>query len=178
MRLERLIVLAALCLAQPAWAALATTWEQDFDDETKEWKEIESQLPRVPQGKELVLMDMGPYSRYHFYIDPPSVSLGTDGVVRYTAVIKTAGGALNVTFEGMRCETRELKLYATGRSDGTWSRARNTKWERITRYAKPYHFNLYREYFCTSHSRPTPPKVAIDALRRGIGLGNPNPTLD
>jgi hypothetical protein len=167
----------ALVIAQPAWGALATTWEQDFDDDLKEWKEIEAQLPRVPQGKELVLMDMGPRTTHHFYIDPPSVTVGEDGVVRYTAVIKTSGGALNVTFEGMRCKTRELKIYATGRRDGTWVRAPNTKWQRIERHVKPYHFNLFREYFCTSPGRPTPPKQALDAMRRGVGLDT-NVTFD
>lgn len=171
MRFRWLLALAALWIAQPAFAALATTWEQDFDDDTKEWKEIEAQLPRVPQGKELVLMDMGPNTSHHFYVDPPSLSVGADGVVRYTAVIKTSGGALNVTFEGMRCETGEVKIYATGRRDGTWTRARNAQWERIHRHARPYHFNLYREYFCTARSRPTPPKQALEAMRRGVGLG-------
>ena len=30
----------------------------------------------------------------------------TDGVVRYTLVTRTAGGATNVTYEGIRCEGR------------------------------------------------------------------------
>jgi hypothetical protein len=171
MRVRWLAALGAFLVAQSAWGALATTREIDFDDQTREWKEIEERLPRVPVGKELVRLNMGPLSDHHFYVDPPSVSVGLDGVVRYTAVIKTQGGALNVTFEGMRCETRELKIYAIGQRDGKWTRARNTDWQRIERHSKPYHFTLYREYFCPSVAIPTPAKRALEALRRGVGLG-------
>ena len=169
MRLRWLAALAAFLCAQSVWAALATTWEMDFDEEKKTWKELEAQLPAYPKG-ELVLMDMGA-SPHKFYVDPASVSLSVDGVMRYTAVVKTAGGAVNVTFEGMRCETRELKIYATGHRDGTWSRARISQWERMQRHTKPYQYTLYREYFCPSHTLPTPPKQALAAMRRGQPLG-------
>ena len=168
--------LAAFFIAQPAWAALGTTWEADFDDDSKEWKELAAQLPRSPIGKELVHLNMGAAGRHRFYVDPPSLSVGQDGVVRYTAVVKAEGGALNVTFEGIRCETRELKIYAIGRNDGTWMRARNPKWDRIQRHTKPYHFTLYREYLCPSHTQPTPPKQALDAMRRGVGLASSTAT--
>ena len=93
--------------------------------------------------------------------------------MRYTTVIKTAGGATNVTFEGMRCETREGKLYALGRGDGSWVRARDPKWQRILlRDLTPHRYVLYREYFCPSPAMPTAPKIAIDALRRGVGLAS------
>lgn len=169
MQVRWLAALGAFLMAQTAWGA-APTREIDFDDKTREWKEIEEQLPRVPVGKELVRLNMGPFSEHHFYVDPLSLVVGVDGVVRYTAVIKTQGGALNVTFEGMRCDTRELKIYAIGQRDGKWTRARNTDWQRIEGHTKPYHFTLYREYFCPSPAVPTPPKRALEALRRGVGL--------
>ena len=175
MRLERLLLAAAILFAPPAFAAMATEWEMDFDENSKSWKEIQAQIPPYPKGDNLVLVEAGSETSHKFYVDPASVSVGTDGVVRYTTVIKTRGGATNVAFEGMRCETREGKLYALGRSDGTWVRARNPKWERIMlRDLKPHHWMHYREYFCPSPSRPTPPKVAVEALRRGVGLATSN----
>ena len=167
-----LAALAAFFIAQPACAALATTWELDFDDDSKTWKELEAQLPSYPKEGALVLLNMGVASPHRFYVDPASVSLGVDGVVRYTAVVKAWGGALNATFEGIRSETRELKLYALGHSNGSWVRARKPQWERMQRHTKPYQFTLYREYFCPSRTQPTPPKQAMDAMRRGVGLGS------
>ena len=170
MRVEWLLLIVSLLAAMPAHAALATRFEADFDEEIKSWKEIQSQLPPYPQSKDLVLMEGGRAGSHNFYVDTTSISLGEDGVTRYTAVLKASGGATNVTFEGIRCETREHKLYAVGRADGTWVRARNPKWERIVSYTKPYQLMLYREFFCPAPNRPTPPRQAADALKRGVGL--------
>jgi hypothetical protein len=103
-----------------------------------------------------------------------SISRGEDGVMRYTAVIKAAGGASNVTFEGMRCETREHKVYALGRSDGTWVRARDPKWSRVVyRENTPHQSMLFRDYFCFSRYDLPPVKDVVRALKRGEPL---NPT--
>jgi hypothetical protein len=56
-------------------------------------------------------------------------------VVRYTVVVKSPAGAETVSFEGMRCESGERKLYAFGRADGQgggeWSRNRYARWDVI-----------------------------------------------
>ena len=181
LQLKRLLWLAALLVSPAAFGALATEWagwEYDFDEEQKSWKEIQAQIPAFPKEQNLILLEAGSETAHRFYVDAASVSVGADGVVRYTTVIKTTGGARNVTFEGMRCETREGKLYALGRTDGTWSRARNPRWQRIVlRDLTPHHYVLYREYFCPSPARATAPKLAVEALRRGVGLAT-SPLLD
>jgi hypothetical protein len=171
MRVECVLLIAACIAASPARAAVADGFEADFDEETKSWKEIQAQLPPYPQSKNLVLVEGGRAGSHNFYVDTASLSLGADGVMRYTAVLKAAGGATNVTFEGIRCETREHKLYALGHADGTWARARDPKWQRVVGHTKPYQWLLYREFFCPNPIRPTPAKQAADALRRGVGLG-------
>jgi hypothetical protein len=170
MRAECLLLTALLLAARPAHAAQSSGFEADFDEEIKSWKEVQAQLPPYPQPKDLVLMEGGRPGSHNFYVDTTSISLGADGVTRYAAVLKASGGATNVSFEGIRCETREHKLYALGHADGTWARARNPKWERMTSYTKPYQWMLYREFFCPTPNRPTPPKQAAAALKRGVGL--------
>lgn len=172
MRLEVITAFVVFCLTAQAHAQWRG-WDTDFDEETKSWNEMQAQIPPYPKAQNLILLEAGGATSHKFYVDAASVSLGEDGVVRYTTVVKTAGGATNVAFEGMRCETREGKLYALGHSDGTWARARDPKWHRIVlRDLKPHHYVLYREYFCPSPARPTPPKVAVEALRRGVGLAS------
>ena len=167
------VVLCGGCAAQRAqWAG----WEAAFDEETKSWKEIQAQIPSYPQAQNLVLVEGGRPGTHNFYIDTASVTLGEDGVMRYTALLKAAGGATNVTFEGIRCETREHKLYAIGHNDGTWVRARDPKWQRVVRDRTPYQWMLYREFFCPSRT-PTPAKQVVDALRRGVGLAQ-SPATD
>jgi hypothetical protein len=132
--------------AQAQWRA----WDAEFDADTKPWQEIESKIPSYPKPENLVPFDAGAASPHRFYIDAPSLSVGEDGVVRYTLVIKAGGGATNVTFEGMRCELRQQKYYATGRADGSWARARNPQWRRIDRPdIDRHHGALYADVLCS-----------------------------
>jgi hypothetical protein len=173
MRLERLarVLGAALLVVVVPAAAQWREWENEFDEETKGWREIQAQLPPHPKPENLARVKTGSASGHEFYVDTASVSLGEDQVVRYTAVVKTSGGATNIFFEGMRCETREEKLYAVGRSDGRWARARDSKWQRVVlRDLVPYRHTLYHDFFCANGVLPTPVRLAIDALKRGYGF--------
>jgi hypothetical protein len=94
--------------------------------------------------------------------------VGKDGVVRYTLVVKTAGGATNVSREGLHCDTLEYRFYATGRSDGTWIKARSENWLPVDNHSpNRYHAALSRDYFCPSGV----PLVDADEGRRALRLG-------
>jgi hypothetical protein len=162
------VLLAAASLpAIGQWAG----WDYDFDEEKKTWKEIQAQIPPYPRPENLVALEVGPSLGHRFYVDAASISRGEDGVMRYTAVIKAAGGASNVTFEGMRCETREHKVYALGRNDGTWVRARDPKWTRVAyRERAPHQETLFRDYLCPSRFDLPAPKDVVTALKRGEPL--------
>jgi len=88
-------------------------------------------------------------------------------VVRYTLVARSPQGAESIAFEGMRCATREVRGYATGRADGSWSR-RDTPWRRITpRQVQRWHDALAAEYFCPGELQIRSAAEGVDALRRG-----------
>ena len=79
-----------------------------------------------------------------FSFDGSTLSIGRDGVVRYVLVIEAAGAGKKRHFEGLRCQTRERRLYASGRLDGTWSRSRNDEWKRLQSLAaNRHHAALY-----------------------------------
>ena len=166
MRVRALIGLIAFAVVPRVASAQWAGWDSEFDEEKKSWKEMEAKIPSYPSPKNLLHLEAGT-GGHRVYIDANSVSLGEDGVMRYTTVVKTSGGATNVSFEGMRCETREQKTYALGHSDGSWARARDPKWKRIElRENLPYHYVLYREYFCPSKARPPTAREAVDALKQ------------
>lgn len=162
----RLLLIAA-CLMPLTAIAQWRDFEADFDEGRKAWKEIEAQIPAYPRPENLILFETAP-AGHQFYVDAPSVSVGDDGVVRYTLFVKTAGGAINVSFEGIRCETREQKYYAVGRRDGTWMRARDPVWKRIEvrEFNRP-HQVLYADYFCDGKAPVANTRAAVDALRYG-----------
>jgi len=88
-------------------------------------------------------------TRNKFFVDAESISVGADKVVRYIVVVEAAGGAKNVSFEGMRCESGERRLYAYGHPDGTWSKARSAGWESIKfRSLLSYQKALFEDHFC------------------------------
>ena len=89
-------------------------------------------------------------------------------MVRYTLVIRGSGGAENVSYEGIRCETAERKLYAIGRNGSEWVRSRNDAWQVIAENAlNRQHAVLFKEYFCPpGEVRPGLDQI-VRSLRRG-----------
>lgn len=146
-------------------------WDYDFDQEKKSWAEIQARIPAYPKQDSLVEFEAGAASSNHFFIDANSISVGGDGVVRYTLVIRTAGGATNVTFEGIRCATREQKYYAIGRNDGTWARTRNPQWRRIEyKEIDRHHGVLAADVLCHGKFTVKDAKEALELLKQGPGF--------
>lgn len=159
--------------------ASAGDWGQ-FDsefEEAKPWNEIEAQLPGPPKPENLLRIDVGPATRHQYFVDTTSVSSSSDGVVRYSLVVKSTGGAQTVNFEGMRCESGEWKLYAFGRPDGTWVRNKYARWSIIKdRETAGYHRELYYHYFCTVDGVGDM-KVIEKAFRQGGVRRGENPSF-
>lgn len=144
---KRLGWMLLLC-ATPAMAEFS--FDYDFDANKKPWQEIQAKLPPAPKDGDLVPIALDPPSPHFYAVDRTSVSVGDDGVVRYVMLIKTAGGARNVSYEGMRCDTVEQKIYAFGRADGQWSRNQYAEWRPIQfREQNGYQAALFQRYFCT-----------------------------
>ena len=139
---------------------------QDLDTEKKQWREIEAELPAYPKAENLVPFGGGPASTHRFFVDAPSLSIGADGVVRYTLVIKSSGGAMNVTHEGIRCDERQQKTYAIGQPQGAWTRARDPQWRYIEyRAFNNHHRLLHNEYLCLDRQPVKTPQEIVKRLR-------------
>ena len=149
-------------------AAFAAPEAEDDEREVKNWQEAPVDMPAAPQPANLLSFYVSASTENRFFIDGTSLALGADGVVRYVLVVQAAGGARNVSFEGMRCETRERRVYASGRPDGSWSRSRNQDWQRIRDVpANRQHTALYYDYFCPGGSIVASVAAALEAFRRG-----------
>jgi len=160
-----LAVCFAVVLFSPGRAVLAA---EDEEAETKPWQEIDVQFPPAPRKELLTPFYVSAATNNDFFIDGSTLSVGEDGVVRYVLVIQTAGGARNVSYEGMRCLTRERRIYASGRLDGSWSAARNNEWVRIhDAAANRQYAALFLEYFCPGGVIVRNAEEARNALRLG-----------
>ncbi|MBO3716246.1 MAG: CNP1-like family protein [Candidatus Accumulibacter sp.] len=140
----------------------------DPDGEQRPAPEPEVELPAFPRTENLLPFTVSATTNNQFLIDSSSLSVGSDGVTRYTLVIVSPSGARNVSYEGMKCTTGERRLYALGRTDETWARARNDRWTRITNSTlNRHHAALFSEYFCPITVVQQTPEQMIDTLRRG-----------
>lgn len=138
------------------------------DREAKKWEEAEVRLPAAPGKEGLLGFYVSATTDNKFFVDPTSIAIGGDGVVRFTLVIVTEGGGRNVSFEGMRCETRERRAYAFGHPDGTWAKSRSSQWERVREAVNNRHYAaLFQEYFCPAGLVVRSAEDAVSALRRG-----------
>jgi hypothetical protein len=156
-----LCVLAAACGAPPEDKS---DWERAHERVLPQ-AEDELVLPAYPKEEDLVEFAVGAPGEFRFFIDAASLGFGADGVVRYTLIARSASGAENVTYEGLRCSTAEVRIYALGHGRG-W--VLGTGGWRVVQPggAQRWHRALHREYFCSPRQRVTNRRDAVDSLRR------------
>ena len=163
-----------LFIGQPAAAAkkdslgLDTGTEIDYvEPEVEEWKELDVPPPAFPRAENLREFYVSPTATAKYLIDVSTLAPGSDGIVRYVLVIRTAGGAQNISYEGIRCEENTWKLYATG-GDGQWRKARISEWRPIENQpVNRYHAALSRELFCPMGIPIATPDEGRNALKLG-----------
>jgi hypothetical protein len=137
-----------------------------FDRKPKWAEDKVDTLPALPpDDKGLMQFDVSSASPLTYSIDPKSVSIGKDSVVRYTVVIESSQ-ARNVRYEGMRCDTYETRLYAAGDDTGkSWDRTVSDSWDRIKQSSlNGYQNALYDDYFCNNRL-PVAARLIVDNLR-------------
>ena len=153
-------------LASSAMAQVQSRQDDEENDKTKPWQELAVELPAAPDANALLHFAITPPTSQSFHIDPKTLTVGTDGVVRYTLVAKSSAGASSVSYEGIRCQSFEKKLYAFGRADGSWSRARRDEWQPIFKNAaNRQHVTLAQDYFCRDGQLAGKATEIIDRIR-------------
>lgn len=92
--------LAAALAAAPAWSQVFGNWD-------------EGPVPDAPalRTEALVPIDIAG-SNLRFGVDPASLSVGNDGVVRFVFVATSPSGTVNAFYEGVHCARATYRLYA------------------------------------------------------------------
>lgn len=150
----------------PAAAQLGTSGDSFKFDPTlvEQWKEAEIHIPPFPDDSNLLPVPTAPADTIKLYVHAGSVSRGTDRVLRFTLIVESSGGARNVLYDGIRCETREYKTYAIGTAGRTLEPVDEPKWRPIPNYARnAFQDQLYKFYACDGTSSARAPE---DLIRR------------
>jgi len=163
--LTRFVLLGLALWPLVALAQPRSDWERE--QERLNWKERAIQLPAYPKPENLLEFYVSAGTDFRFFVDRQSISVGPDGVVRYTLVARSSAGAENVSYEGIRCAGGIFRVYALGKAGSAWAE-RESEWRPIQLKAlQRQHYALWREYFCPLGVPITSVEEGIDALDRG-----------
>ena len=121
--------------------------------EDPDWKETEAPAPPVFSLDKLLPLAMPPYVSLQFGIDPATLTLTADGVVRYVVVARNASGSANAMYEGIRCTTGEVKTYARTNSLGAWAALPSPQWRVMNDNQPSKHALAFaRQGACDAHT--------------------------
>jgi hypothetical protein len=131
----------------PDWAQGGMPLPPKVTSMDAEWQESEAPPPPAFDQKRLEPIAMPPYMSLKFGVDPGTITITGDGVVRYVVVASNSGGALNAFYEGIRCSTAEMKSYARY-SNGAWEKVQRPEWKSFTDLNSNYSRQLARQGLC------------------------------
>lgn len=122
--------------------------------EPKEWQEAEAPPPPGFDIHRLVPLEMPPYMSLRFGVDPKTMSVTGDGVVRYVVVAhRDSTETVNAFYEGVRCATGEYKTYARY-SGQQWDVVAAPEWKRIDDRNSIYTYQLAKQSLCGGGRAP------------------------
>lgn len=149
--------LALALMAAGAMAQLATP--------NPDWRELEAPPPPAVKTSGLVPLEM-PQSGLRFGVQPDSVSIGSDGIVRYVVVATSASGAVNAMYEGLRCDRGEFRTYARHSPEQGWVNV-DTQWRPLHDGGPVSRHNLVvaRTGACIGHGTNTSAQQIVRDLR-------------
>lgn len=160
-RASRRLALVA-CLGALSGGAFA----QLFGDNN--WQESPVPPPPAFDESRLVPIEMPRYMSLKFGVDPSTITITGDGVVRYVVVASNrSGGATNAFYEGVRCATGEMKSYARFTS-GNWELAKNTDWLPMRALSSTYSLALATQALCRGNAPRSTPGEMMSYLKNPI----------
>ena len=160
-------VAALMLCALSSTVVLASTTQEE--ETKKAFVESALKLPSAPEDKNFILFHRS--DTQSFYLDTKSLSIADDGSFRYTMIAKSRSGAVNVSYEGIRCETLEKRLFAFGRKDGAWSESRRTEWTSISNSdTNRQHSVLAWDFVCSYQRIAGGVDNVVQRVRKGESL--------
>lgn len=125
-------VLAVLRYVTAGVMTLAMATQAAMPEIDPDWKEAEVPAPPAFGTRQLLPIEMPSYVSLKFAVDPATLTITPDGIVRYVMVATNAGGSVNAMYEGIRCATGEVKTYARANASGAWSYVKEPVWRNLT----------------------------------------------
>lgn len=137
-----------------------------------DWKESDAPAPAAINLKDLLPFEVIKTSNLSWALDPTSVKIVGDGLVRYVAVARSTSGALNALYEVINCSNGEVKTYArivskeAEASGKAWVVVADPKW--ISMYDAPskHALALAKQGVCTGNTAAQNVNEIVTSLKK------------
>ena len=156
----------SLILAGLMSLSCAASAQRDID--LLDWKEgVVPPPPAFDLGK-LLTFEVLSGSSLVYGVDPATLRIDDDDVLRYVMVASSASGARNVFYEGLRCVTGEFKTYARSSPEGVWRNVEKPEWRPVFGNMPSRHaFQFAKAGACDGAARATTVNDIIRKLKAG-----------
>jgi hypothetical protein len=124
--LAHLRIFCLLCLLPFVMQVRAQLASEDPD-----WQESEAPVPPAFNKDKLLPLEMPSYVSLKFGIDPSTLSVTPDGIVRYVVVATNPSGSISAMYEGIRCAKGEVKTYARANETTPWRVVKEPQWRAL-----------------------------------------------
>jgi CNP1-like family len=139
-----------------------------FIADDPDWKETEVPPPPAFDLKRLVQVDISAQSNLKWGVDPETVKISSDGIIRYVVVAQSSSGVVNAMYEGIRCNKAEFRRYARHSPDSGWVKSTSSDWMPLRQSGSFRHPEaLARQGMCESAAPPPSAREAVKRLRAG-----------
>lgn len=145
-------LLTSLSVSAANWSFRAPHDPVPQNAEEYEWAEEKVDLPEFPLKERMLKIEFNRIdTRFDYFIDPETLSVGEDGVVRYVILLRSKSGTENIMFEGIRCTQREYKTVAFGTADAKFRPLKSAAWKDIPNTGNNwYRYDLWERFLCVS----------------------------
>jgi hypothetical protein len=156
---------------------LMATWvNAQFIPDDPDWKEVDVPAPPAFDLKRLIPVEVSRQSQLQWGIDPETIKITSDGIVRYVVVAQSSSGVVNAMYEGLRCNKAESRTYARHNPDSGWVKAGESEWKPLRDVQRSSHASaISRQGLCIGAAPPTNAREGVQRLReaaRGNAASN------
>jgi CNP1-like family len=134
-----------------------------------DWKELDAPPPsKVDDStlKRLIPFEVSVNSEMRWGVDPVSIKITDDGLVRYVVVASSARGVTNAMYEAINCNKAEFKTYARAVSGQAWTAVGNPEWRSLFGNLPSRHaVMLARQGACSGHSAAQSAAEMVNTLK-------------
>ena len=113
-----------------AWMLLSSNVFAQLRDADPDWKESDTPAPPAFRSDRTIPVEMPRHLTARLGVDPQTIRITDDGIVRYVMVATNSSTAgVSASYEGIRCLTGEVKVYARYGSTSAWRAVPNPEWK-------------------------------------------------